>query len=309
MHSHKRERGAYYTRGNPFLLKPFQAWAANIDLKHTRVLEPFAGANNIVQNLHVAGLCDTADSFDVSPNDDQVKQRDTIHSFPSGYKVCVTNPPWLARNSATRRGLAFPSTRHDDLYKHCLELCLAHCDEVAALIPASFLHSGLFRDRLSTYILLHDGSMFNDTDNPVCLALFNRRPSSDIDIYYDDEFVGELGVLEQKIPRPIRQRQLRFNDVQGGLGFISFDNTRAPTIRFCDVEEIAPYPVKVSARFFTRIGGDLEGINLKRLNAAIDEFRLDTNDLFLTPFKGIRKDGWYRRRMSFALARKIINAT
>jgi len=48
---------------------------------------------------------------------------------------------------------------------------------------------------------------------------------------------------------------------------------------------------------------------IKKLNKKISTFRESTNDIFLTPFKGIRKDGRYRRRMDFALARDFINAS
>ena len=102
---------------------------------------------------------------------------------------------------------------------------------------------------------------------------------------------------------------MRFNDPQGTLGFISFDNTRTRTIRFCDVHEIADYEIKESSRFITRINGEFQGIPnlLKRLNSLLTTYRDDTRDLFLTPFKGIRDDGQYRRRMFFSQARMLIN--
>lgn len=307
----KRSKGRYYTQGNPFTLSPFLEWSEQITLSSKIVLEPFAGSNNIIKSLQQTGLCNQFSSYDIEPAESFVEKRDTIKSFPQGFEVCITNPPWLARNSATRRGLDYPDTIHDDLYKHCLELCLLNCGYVAALIPASYLQSGLFRDRLSVYILLHDRGMFNDTDNPVCLALFGDRPSPQIKIYYDQKFIGFFDDLESKIPSPLQHKKIRFNDPNGELGFISFDNVREPSIRFCEVEEIDEYSIKISSRFFTRISGEFEEIPVlvKILNRRLNTFRKDTQDIFLTPFKGIRKDGYYRRRMEFALARKIISAT
>ena len=306
----KRARGQYYTVGNPFSLRPFLNWSEHIDLPSKRILEPFAGSNNIIKTLKENGLCKQFSSYDIVPTDRKVVQRDTIQFFPEGFDVCVTNPPWLARNSATRRGLDFPNTNYDDLYKHCLELCLKNCNYVAALIPASFLQSGLFKKRLSDYILLHDRGMFNDTDNPVCLALFGAESNSSINIYYDNSFVGYLQDLECKLPMPIQNRHIRFNDPAGNLGFISFDSVSRASIRFCEVEEIKEYPVKVSSRFFTRIGGEFGNVSemIDNLNRRLESFRKETHDVFLTPFKGIRKDGHYRRRMEFALARRFINA-
>lgn len=306
----KRAHGQYYTIGNPFSLRPFLDWSEQIALPSKRILEPFAGSNNIIKALKKNGLCKQFSSYDIVPADRKVMQRDTIQFFPEGFDVCITNPPWLARNSATRRGLDFPNNNHDDLYKHCLELCLRNCSYVAALIPASFLQSGLFRQRLSDYILLHDRGMFNDTDNPVCLALFGAGISSSVNIYYDNTFIGHLQDLECKIPMPIRNRHIRFNDPAGKLGFVSFDSVYKASIRFCEVEEIKEYPVKVSSRFFTRIGGEFGNVPevIDNLNRRLEAFRKETHDVFLTPFKGIRKDGRYRRRMEFALARIFINA-
>ncbi len=307
--SEKRTKGQFYTLGNPFSLGPFLEWSNNIDLPSKRILEPFAGSNNIIKILQENKLCEQFSSYDIAPADKSVENKDTIRSFPKGFDVCVTNPPWLARNSATRRRLPYPDTRHDDLYKHCLELCLINCKYVAALVPASFFQSGLFRERLSSYILLHDKGMFNDTDNPVCLALFNEQINSQTKIYYDNKFVGYLQDLENMIPAPIQNRRVRFNDPEGQLGFISFDNVRESSIRFCEIDEIQKYPVKVSSRFFTRIGGQFGEIPIlvEKLNRRLEEFRRQTHDLFLTPFKGVRKDGHYRRRMDFRLARCFIN--
>ena len=308
----KRAQGQFYTLGNPFRLRPFLAWADKAGLPGERVLEPFAGANNIIKTLQKMGMCQDFRSYDLTPADREVRKRDTAAKFPKGFDVCITNPPWLARNSATRRGLPFPDTCHDDLYKHCLELCLMNCGHVAALVPASYLQSGLFRDRLQTYILLHD-TIFSDTENPVCLSLFGEKPTRDVQIYHDKRPIGTLAQLQEKLPGQKQNksvRSVRFNDPEGKLGFISFDNTREPSIQFCLASEVEDYPIKVSSRFITRISGDFGDVLalVRKLNRAIKAFRENTSDVFLTPFKGVRRDGSYRRRMDFALARRFINA-
>ena len=305
----KRSKGQYFTKGNPFDLKPFKKWLDKTNLSSEILLEPFAGANDIIKTLQSMGVCKKFSSYDISPSDKSVKKRDTIKKFPKGYKICITNPPWLARNSATRRGLPYPKTTYDDLYKHCLSLCLKHCEYVGALIPASFLQTKLFRERLSKYILLHN-NLFMDTENPACLALFDSKAGNRVDLYYDNSHLGTLNKLQKALPKARTDREVRFNDPNGNLGFISFDNTKEPTIRFCEVEEIKDYPIKVSSRFFTRISGNFDNIPklIKKLNNQIKKFRNDTNDIFLTPFKGLREDKLYRRRMEFSLARDFINA-
>lgn len=306
----KRSLGQFFTVSqNPFELTAFKQWAEEANLPNEPILEPFAGANHIIESLQTTNFCDEFASFDISPAHCAVVARDTLQSFPKGYDVCVTNPPWLARNSATRRKLPYPPCQYDDIYKFCLEQCLKHCKFLAALIPASFLQSGLFRERLSTYILLHN-LIFNETENPVCLALFTETMDQPTQVFYDDEFIGELHVLSTYIPGAKTDRKVRFNDPKGTLGFISFDNTRERSIRFCDAEEVEAYEIKESSRFITRIAGDFRGLsNLpNRLNPLLTKFRDDTRDLFLTPFKGIRDDGQYRRRMFFSQARQLINA-
>ncbi len=307
--SSKRAQGQFYTRGNPFHLEPFRWWAQKAGLPRARILEPFAGANHIIRVLREAGACGAFASYDLAPAGRAVQRRDTIADFPEGYDVCVTNPPWLARNSATRRGLEFPDSEYDDLYKHCLGLCLKHCAHVAILIPASFLHARLFRSRLRSYVLLHDG-MFRDTENPVCLALFDDQETQDVGIWYDNEYKGSLDDMQKRLPVARSDNALRFNDPEGELGFISFDNTKEPSIRFCSAKEIADYPIKVSSRFITRISGDFRNVPrlAEKLNRRIKTFRRHTADVFLTPFKGRRDDGLYRRRMSFGLARRFLNA-
>ena len=310
IHDSKRSLGQFFTVSqNPFELRPFKQWAVEANLRNQTVLEPFAGANHIITSLQATGFCSEFNSYDITPANNEVVERDTMESFPTGFNVCVTNPPWLARNSATRRKLPYPVCEYDDVYKYCLELCLQHCQFVAALIPASFLQSGLFQERLSTYILLHK-LIFSETENPVCLALFTGSKDHPTNVFYDEEYVGRLDVLRTSIPRETANRRLRFNDPQGTLGFISFDNTRGRSIRFCDVDEISDYEIKESSRFITRISGDFHAHpNLvDRLNSKLTKFRDDTRDLFLTPFKGIRDDGQYRRRMFFSQARLLINA-
>lgn len=305
----KREQGRYYTEGNPFLLKPFIRWAEKINLKEHTVLEPFAGANNIITALQQQGYAQKYNSFDIKPATFGVIKQDTLKQFPAGFKVAITNPPWLAKNSAKRRGLDFPVAIYDDLYKHCLDLMLEHCQFVGVLVPATFLQSNLFRHRLDSFVVLHDKQMFFDTDNPVGLALFSNTPTK-TKIYYDNQFIGYLKSLEQRLPKPTKTADIRFNEPKGNLGFIAFDNTRQRSIRFVQGKEISEHKIKHTTRMITRIRVHSAQYNLneliQQLNNDIDSLRTDTSDVFLTPFKGLRQDGHYRRRMEYSLAKQLI---
>lgn len=305
----RRRLGQYYTTNyNPFTLPPFAEWAGRAGL--SEVLEPFAGANHIVGMLRQAGWGGVrATSYDIRPGSAAVAFRDTIGSFPSGHRNCISNPPWLGRSSAARRRLRYPDTRYDDLYKHCLGLALGHCENVAFLIPASFLHSGLFRERLRSIAFLHRLA-FDGTENPTCLAMFHAGRAGRTDVWHDGRRIGELGELERELPprRGAVGARLRFNDPRGELGMVGVDDTHGPTIRFCRGAEL-PHEILYSSRSVTRISGiRVDDRMIGRLNDRLGAFRRATHDVFLTPFKGLRRDGAYRRRLDYRLARRLIGA-
>ena len=305
----KKTFGKYYTQGNPFILSPFKKWAEHIHLKEKKIVEPFAGSNNIIKLLQKDNFANNFISYDINPTDKFVKKRDTIKNFPLGFDIVITNPPWLAKNSANRQKLFFPQTKYDDLYKYCLDLCLKNCKYVAAIIPATFLQSGIFRERLATFIMLHNKNMFFDTENPVALALFEPTANT-TKIYYDNIFIGNLNKLKKYLPQPKNSIEIKFNDSKGQLGFIAFDNTKEPSIRFCKGEELMKYKIKHTTRMITKIKVPFSSSELTplifKLNKNIQEFRKQTKDVFLTPFKGLRKDGMYRRRMEYSLARNFL---
>ena len=302
----KRLTGAFYTVGNPFVHPAFTDWARKAELSRRKILEPFAGSNRLIKHLRNMGLCNRFSSFDILPGSRDVQQRDTLESFPIGYGVCVTNPPWLARNSATKRGLPFPSTLYDNLYKHCLDKCLEHCNWVAAIIPESFLRADIFHERLQHCVSL-PRRLFRDTGHPACLALFGPEQTADALIWAGSKRVGWLDELIQLRPKPRKQGcTIRFNERNGNVGLIALDNTIGPSIRFCEVEELADYRVKHSGRHITKLHVETK-LELDRWNHEIEKFRSKTKDVLMTCYKGIRKDGMYRRRLDWQLARGIIH--
>jgi hypothetical protein len=304
--NYKRTNGQYFTQNNPFENSAFMEWSKACDFWNQIILEPFAGANNLIEMLTNMKLCRGFVSYDIEPKSKNILYKDTLLDFPKGYNVCITNPPYLAKNSATRRKLNYPSTNYDDLYKYALSKCLENCENVGAIIPASFLNSGLFRHRLSHYILL-PSKMFNDTEHPVCLALF-KNISKQIKIYDGENYIGLLSELEKKIPKESCVSEIKFNDKNGKLGLIAIDNTIEPSIKFIKGEEIPPNKIVFTSRSITRIAIKEKNINglIKKLNSNLNKFREETADIFLTPFKGIRKDGKFRRRLDFSMARLFI---
>ncbi|MGL5255124.1 MAG: Eco57I restriction-modification methylase domain-containing protein [Brevinema sp.] len=305
----KRLYGQYFTRRNIFDHDAFYLWANEAALQDSNILEPFAGANHLIEMLQQLDLCRNFSSFDISPQSPDVIQKDTLLDFPQGYHVVITNPPYLAKNSAMRRKIPYTGHPYDDLYKYALAQCLSHTPYVGAIIPASFLNARLFRDRLHTYIALPYEDMFLDTKHPVCLALFSPQPTQTL-IYEKDLFLGILSELEAFIPQPIpkkptQKKKIIFNHPQGNIALIAIDGTIEPSISFIEGLAVDSEKIKDSSRNITKIL-ITDNIDIPYLNHIFEEFRRKTNDIFLTPFKGIRQDGRFRRRLDYRLARKLL---
>ncbi len=302
----KRALGRFFTARNPFRHPAFLAWAERANLPGETVLEPFAGANSLIGYLEEMGLARRSASFDIAPAADRVRRRDTLRSFPAGYPVCVTNPPWLARNSATARGIPFPARPWDDLYKFALHKCLAHCGFVAALVPESFIRARLFQQRLADFISLPPG-LFRDTGHPTGLALFEPGGTADVQIWAGSRRVGALAQIERERSRRTPDGPVvRFNAQDGDVGLYALDNTREASIRFCPGDELAGYHVKSTGRHITRLAVD-GPIRIRSWNEFLAQFRERTHDVLLTCSKGVRRDGRWRRRLDWDLARSIIH--
>ena len=326
-HAPKRRRGVYYTTGNPFELKPFQDWAKKINLKNLEVLEPFAGEDHIITWL--GKKCKSHKSFDIKPKAAEgIDTQDTLipKKFPKGFKVCITNPPWLTNYSAKRHGLKFPEIKYDNIYKRALELALDNCDYVGFIIPGTFLTWAVLRStppkftkRLDSVIFINS-KLFTETDNPVCLALFTKEQVTDTRIYNDETPLGTLKKLKSHMPLPVKHgRKIVFNSDEGNLGLICIDNTKEPSIRFCPPSEIKrkneksgaieARKMKISDRLLTKIKVDkkITESEIEILNTELKKVRKKTHDVFFAPFKGLRKDGKYRRRVDFIFVRNLIN--
>jgi len=320
-HLPKRTKGVYYTTGNPFALRPFLDWAEKINLEKLEILEPFAGENHIIKLL--GEKCKSHKSYDINPNIAGVVKRDTLKNFPKGFKACITNPPWLTNYSAKRHGLEFPEIKYDNIYKHCLKLALDNCENVGFIIPGTFLTWAVkdleFIKRLDSVIFIND-KLFMETDNPVCLALFTKEKVTDTRVYNDETPLGILKELKSHMPRPVKNgKKIEFNSDEGNLGLICIDNTKEPSIRFCPPSEIKrkneesgnieDRKMKISDRLLTKIKVDVGDVDeaIEILNSELETIRKKTHDVFFAPFKGLRKDGKYRRRVDFIFVRNLIN--
>lgn len=319
----KRQHGQYFTKGNPFIYQPFIKWfeQALLNSKNKVLLEPFAGSNSITILLNEAlKKSYNWDCFDIDPESNEenltnypIKIQDVLLNFPTGYNIAITNPPYLAKNSATRRNIHFPYKKYDDLYKFCLETMLNNVDYVAAIIPESFIVQNIFHERLDSVISLK-GKMFEDTDCPVCLALFSKEITENFKIYSNEEFIGTFYDL-QKINKinNFEKHFLKFNEPNGEIAVFAVDNHIEESIFFTEGHKVLSEKIKDTSRSITRIkiSSDFTKNQIRDIidisNNILKEKRNKTNDVFMTAFKGMRKDGKYRRRLDFNQIRSILN--
>lgn len=304
----KKTLGQYFTTTNPFKHESFNRWL-DIIPDELNIIEPFAGSNNIIRMLPHLKFT----SYDIEPQDEDVIEMNTIESFPTGFNVCITNPPYLSSNSAKRRSIDTTSWNgFDDLYKLSLSTCLNHCDYVAVIIPESFITSNFPKQRLIGVVSL-TMNMFDDTNHPVCLAMFGKNDVDDFDIYQNDTYLGTYNTLSQYFTNKITtQTTMKFNVPNGLIGVQGIDSRKSNTIRFVKGDTIPSENIKHSSRSITRLM--VEGINSTNLDKFIDDcnliitnYRATTHDVLLTSFKGLRSDGKYRRRLDFKTIRLIIN--
>jgi hypothetical protein len=260
-------------------------------------LHPEAQENNLVPSLEV------------------IKQ-DTIARFPTSFSVCITNPPYLAKNSASRKKLQVDFEGFQDLFEVSLSRMLDCCKWVAAIVPESFITRPILRSRLYSIISLTQ-TMFDDTEFPVCLALFNPEPTKTYNLWQNETYLGEHRTLKDALDKLLlipKSRLFRFNDANGSLGLYAVDMTKGPSIRFVEGSVIPGSEIKHTSRAITRIGSRLfidvdlnQVINL--CNANLSTYRERTKDVFLTSFKGLREDGRYRRRLDWETAQRIITTS
>ena len=321
----KRNLGQFYTTKNPFHLKPFRDWFDKNNLADHTILEPFAGANHIVNHIKEIYPDIKSKSFDNNPNNQEVENRDTLKDFPKGYKVVLTNPPWS--NKVMRAFIGFSNDSlqgFENTYQLALYNCLINCDYVCALIPASFISSMYFEfeffiKRLERYVLIHD-RLFDDTEEPTCLVMFSKDETSDVKIYFDDEFKGLYRDILLKIPPRlnsdlnIKISRLMYNR-PGDLLIRSVDNTVDPSILFFNKGELKSNPMtnkfQDKTRLLLNVSGNFKVTDdlIRDLNSNLNKMREETYDLFLSTFKGMRKDGKYRRYITNGLIKAIIENT
>jgi hypothetical protein len=279
------ELGQFFTTKNPFKnSQAFKEWYNQLPTQ--TYLEPFAGSGYLFNYIKGDWV-----GYDIEPKHPDIIQQNTLNNFPTGFSVCITNPPYLAKNVITRKRLNVSIT-HEDLYLDCLSKCLDNCDYVAAIIPSTFINQTKFHSRLSHFDKI-DAKLFDSTDEPVCVAYF-LPTTQNTKFYVNGEHV-------QPITLTTKNPSIQFNSLESNYTLFAIDSVKGNSIH---VSKYSGETIKHSNRHIVPFKS--EPLDLDKLNQAINQWRNQTNDLFLTSFKSLKHDGAYRKRMSFSQLNALV---
>lgn len=307
----KIELGQFFTKKDVWLRPHIQQFVDSV--KFDNIVDPFAGEGHLLKpftpKYNIKGYdIDTKLAWPIN---------DGLKGIPDHHNdLCITNPPYLAKTTATRFKRTgtyqyfelFPE--FDDLYLMGIEQCLRSFDYGVALIPETYLLHPKKTKRLISATVLEDNP-FEDTDFPVVVIVWGPTEQSDYDIYKNDDLLGTFNSLTAKIPASTKldKSHIKFNDKEGNLGIICIDKgDQIGGITFTTPDKIKG-PIKVSSRTSTKVlVPDTVDINdlIAACNDILSQYRKDTHDVFMAPFKGNDHKGSRRRRLDFTTARIII---
>jgi len=300
----KQLLGQYYTTTDPFNNSgAFQSWYQMVP-KDT-ILEPFAGAGHLFSYVNAEWH-----GYDIEPNHPDVEYRNTLENFPTGYRVCITNPPYLAKTVVSRKKLPVQLI-HEDMYLDALQLMLDNCEYVAAIIPSTFWNQKLFKDRLYAWDKF-DMQLFSDTDAPAGVAYFVPHT-----VDKTRTFVNGKEIFLTSDNTPIKTDfPVRFNPkglapiLVNGIDTNKENNIHLRMMQDCDIPALVD--AKGECKSTNRNHFPIETTEVKEgdldaINEMIEQWRTETQDFFLTSFKSPMTSGKYRKRISFLEVRWFLS--
>ena len=317
--------GSFYTTKSGWLTPEVRAFLENA-LAHSggQLLDPFAGDGHLIDLVKSDPILGKqvrqATGFDIQGSTWPIN--DSLVAIPNPTRaVIVTNPPYLANHSAKRKGVDqlvakyFANSTQKNLYRIALENSLASADYVVAIIPETFLLSTFPKHRLELAVVIQD-SLFGDTDAPALVACFTKESCADARVFTGNQSIGTLAEILALRESTAPKQTIVFNDPKGRIGLRAVDGSDGESpIAFMPASEFdySSRKVMVSSRLMTYL--DLPDLSddeidsiIVRANSALKRIRKDSGDLVLAPFKGNDRNGRRRRRLDYALARRILNS-
>lgn len=238
--------------------------------------------------------------------------------------IIITNPPYLSNYSASRKKIYdtvkeyFDGSFYSDLYLIALEKMVLAQDYVVAIVPETFINSNFAYKNLLKSITIIEKGLFDDTSEPVAVLCFDgvEKDEKQISVYKNDVCVGDFYTINALRLVPKNNVSISFNDSDGWLAVRCVDTTDDNNkIRFGFKQDFKydwDERIKISSRLLTVVNvcvADSDRIRfINECNSILHEFRKDTCDVVLSPFKGNMKSGSRRRRLDFKTCRAIIES-
>lgn len=280
--------------------------------------DPFAGGGDLLNVAKKIGFRKIK-GFDIDKSLNW-EYNDSLLTIPKvNSSIIITNPPYLTNYSAKRKGIYenvkkyFDVCKYDDIYQLAIEKCLVN-DFGIMIIPETFINSKFPKNRLVSITIIED-QLFNDTENPICVICFDNKNKryDQIDVYKNDELLGNLGFFEKMRRVPHKNIHIKFNVRNGQIALRAVDTTNPQKpISFMRPEEIDYdlVDIKHSSRLITVIEVNANEKVIDKIieysNNLLFDFRKKTNDVLLSPFKGNKKNGERRRRLDYLTARAFL---
>jgi hypothetical protein len=288
------------------------------------LLDPFAGDGHLLDRVKTDSILGKyvkeVAGFDIQGQMWPIN--DSLIEIPNPQgAVIVTNPPYLANHSAKRKGVDqlvskyFANSTQKNLYRIALERALDAADYVVAVIPETFLLSTFPKHRLELAVVIQD-QLFGDTDAPALVACFGKEVCDNANVFTGNQRIGNLRDILALRESIAPKNKIVFNDPSGRIGLRAVDGSDGKTpIAFAAAKDFE-YPsdsVAVSSRLMTYLEvPELPNEAIPELiikaNALLASIRKDSGDLVLAPFKGNDRTGKRRRRLDYALARRILDS-
>jgi hypothetical protein len=308
--------GAFFTKSSSWLTSSIRSAIESTKIKS--FADPFAGEGDLLKHC-LENFGGEIHGYDIDESL-QWETNDSLLSIPPSRRfLCISNPPFLAKNSARRKsmwslvGHYFENSGRSDLYEIALDRCLNSFKHVVIILPETFLHSSYSKERCQQIVILQDNP-FLDTTFPVCVTYWSPETTSDPAIYVDDKYImtyNEMMMIRKGVSR---SRRVVFNDPGGNIGLRAVDGTESSVrLKFIPGGEF-DYPrdsIKVSSRAMTYISIpelstplDVERFCINA-NIILENYRKESSDIIFAGFKGNNNNGIRRRRLDYALARKI----
>ncbi|QDF64784.1 Eco57I restriction-modification methylase domain-containing protein [Mycoplasma nasistruthionis] len=312
----KVQYGQYFTKSSVWLRPQIIDFIKQSNCKIA--YDPFAGDGDLLKVSKLYGINKTIGKDIDESLDWQIN--DSLISIPSYQEaIIITNPPYLAKNSATRKKIDlskyFNRSKYDDLYLIALETMIKAQKYIVAIIPESFINSNFKQKQFLNSITILEQNPFNDTEQPVCIVCFDGvlKDFSDIKIYKNDIYIGTLDQLENIRLNPDKSIQIKFNDPNGWLGLRAIDSSNDNNkieFNFKDKIKYDWNRLNHTSRHFTlisiEVSDHLKTKFINKCNEILCQIRTKSADAILTAFMGNTKTGIRRRRLDFKLARAII---